>query len=148
MDNDFSMDLRDLARTIDTNDVITMRFVTFGRRLLLDFRSTEIDGPLVKVVDPVKSARARYESLKELRPRFESPEKIVAIAWPRFARSLGTTDVWDAVMRRIVDSGHPEAVRAAERALEEIGTLEVHAQRSAIRGEGFRTLWSAEARRS
>jgi hypothetical protein len=148
MDNDFSMDLRDLARTIETNDVITMRFVTFGKRLLLDFRSSEIDGPMVKVVEPVKSARARYESLKELRPRFDSPEKIVAIAWPRFARSLDATEVWDAVMRRLVDSGHPESVRAAERALKELRNLEVNAQRDAIRGEGFRTLWSAEARRS
>ena len=148
MDNDFSMDLRDLARTIETNDVITMRFVTFGKRLLMDFRSTEIDGPLVKVVEPVRTARARYESLKETRPRFDMPEKIVAISWPRFARSLGSTDVWEAVMRRIVDSGHPEAVRAAERALEELRTLEAAAQRDAIRGEGFRTLWSAEARRS
>lgn len=148
MDNDFSMDLRDLARTIETNDVVTMRFVTFGKRLLLDFRSTEIDGPLVKVVEPVKSARARYESLKEMRPRFESPEKIVAIAWPRFARSLGATEAWDAVMRRLVDSGHPEAIRAAERALAELQELEIKAQRDAIRGEGFRTLWSTEARRS
>ncbi len=148
MDNDFSMDLRDLARTLDTHDVITMRFVTFGRRLLLDFRSTEIDGPFIKVVEPVKTARARYESLKELRPRFDSPEKIVAIAWPRFARSLGATEVWDAVMRRVVDTGHPEAVRMAERALGELQELELRAQRDAIRGEGFRTLWSAEARRS
>ncbi len=67
MDNDYSIDMRALAQTIATNDVITMRFITVGHRLLLDFRSTELDGPMIRVVDPVQSVRERYESLRQLR---------------------------------------------------------------------------------
>lgn len=147
MDNDFSIDIGELVRTLETNDVVTVRFVTFAKRLLLDFRTSEIDGPMVRVVEPVRTARARYESLRTMRPRFDSPEKIVAVAWPRFAKSLDTTGVWQAVMRRVAESGHPESVRAAERALEELVALEREEERNAIRGTGFRTLWSAEARR-
>jgi len=97
---------------------------------------------MVKVVPPVKSIEERYRSLKQLRPRFPTPEKIVAIWWPRFARSLATTGTWNLVMARVSESGHVDAVRMAEQALEELIALEAEQQRDAVVGEGFRTLWS------
>ncbi|MEO9254008.1 MAG: hypothetical protein ABI305_00580 [Tepidiformaceae bacterium] len=143
MDNDFNIDLVDIAATISSSEVITIRFVAVGQRLLLDFRCTEIDGPIVKVVPPVKSVEERYRTLRQMRPRFAPPEKIEAIWWPRFVRSLHTTAVWKAVMERISDSGHVDAVRQAEDALAEMVRLEWEQQREAVRGNGFRTLWSA-----
>lgn len=147
MDNDFSIDLVDIAASIRTGEVLTLRFVAVGHRLLLDFRTTDIDGPLVKIVEPVKSIEERYRSLRKLRPRFEGPEKIVSIWWPRFAASLRTTGIWDEVMQRISDSGHTDAVRRAEDALQELIALEAAQQRAAISGTGFRTLWSASPSR-
>lgn len=147
MDNDFSIDLVDIASTIRSSDVVTLRFVAVGQRLLLDFRTTEIDGPMVKVVEPVKSIEERYRSLQRLRPRFQKPEKITAIWWPRFASSLKTTGVWDEVMTRVSEMGYPEAVRKAEEALAELIEMERQQQREAIVGVGFRTLWSAPAAR-
>lgn len=143
MDNDFSVDLDDVAAAIRTNDVIAIRFVVVGQRLLLDFRATEIDPPLVKVVAPVKSIEERYASFKQLRPRFAAPEKIVALWWPRFARSLATTGVWNLVLERVSETGHPGAVREAEEAFRELVALEEAQQRAAVQGMGFRTLWSA-----
>lgn len=143
MDNDFNIDLVDIASTVRTNDVITIRFVAVGQRLLLDFRATEIDGPLIKVVDPVKSVEERYRMLKKLRPRFSSPERIVSIWWPRFAYSLESTGIWAAVMERVTESGHVDAVRSAEETLSELLKLERMQQRDAVRGDGFKTLWSA-----
>lgn len=143
MDNDYSVDLGDIVSTIRTHDVLVMRFVAAGERLLLDFRATEIDGPLVKVVQPVKSVEERYRELKQIRPRLALPEKIVAIWWPRFISSLRGTGVWDEVMRRVSDTGHPDAVRRAEDALTELIAIEKKHQRAAITGDGFKTLWSA-----
>lgn len=143
MDNDFNIDLVDIASTLRANDVITIRFVAVGQRLLLDFRTTEIDGPLIKVVDPVKSVEERYRMLRKLRPRFVSPERIVSIWWPRFAHSLESTGIWGEVMTRVTESGHIEAVRFAEDTLSELLKLERTQQRDAVRGEGFKTLWSA-----
>src|SRR5690606_9109305 len=114
-----------------------------GHRLLLDFRSSEVDGPFVRVVQPVRSIDERYRALKQLRPRFALPDRIVAIWWPRFASSLRSTGVWADVMQRVSESGHVDAVRAAEDALDELIRLEAQAQRDAVRGEGFRTMWSA-----
>lgn len=147
MDNDFNIDLIDIATTIRTNDVITIRFVAVGHRLLLDFRTTEIDGPMLKVVEPVKSVEERYRHLRKLRPRFAPPERIVAIWWPRFASSLEPTGVWREVMERVSDSGHVDAVRTAEDTLAELMALEREQQKDAVRGEGFRTLWSASRSR-
>ncbi len=143
MDNDFSIDLADIAQTIRTSEVIAIRFVSVGHRLLLDFRTSDIDGPMVRVVMPVKSIEERYRNLRHLRPRFGLPDKIVAIWWPRFATSLETSGIWREVMERVSESGHSEAVRQAENALAELVGLERSQQRDAVRGEGFRTLWSA-----
>lgn len=147
MDNDFSIDYGDLIQAIEGNDVITMRFVTIGQRLLFDFRSSELDGPLVKLVAPVKSVRERYESLKALRPRFQLPERIVSVSWPRFARTLPETPVWDAVIARVAESNHPEAIMRARAMGQELERMEAREQQRAIRGVGFRTLWSQRARR-
>jgi hypothetical protein len=143
MDNDFSIDLADIGQTIRSSEVIAIRFVSVGHRLLLDFRASDIDGPMVRVVLPVKSIEERYRELRQLRPRFLPPDKIVAIWWPRFASSLESTGIWSEVMKRVSESGHGEAVRLAESALAELIGLERRQQRDAVRGEGFRTLWSA-----
>lgn len=147
MDNDFNIDLVDIAATIRSSEVLSIRFVAVGQRLLLDFRCTELDGPMVRVVTPVKSVEERYRTLRQMRPRFAPPEKIEAIWWPRFAASLESTGVWRAVMERVSDSGHVDAVRLAEDALTEIIRLEREQQCDAVRGTGFRTLWTASSRR-
>lgn len=147
MDNDFSVDIAEIASTIRGNDVVALRFVTVGQRLLLDFRTTDIDGPMVRLVEPVKSIDERYRSLKLMRPRFALPERIVSVWWPKFATSLAESGVWDEVMRRVSDGGHVEAVRMAEDALAELVARERAQQRDAIRGVGFRTLWSASPTR-
>jgi hypothetical protein len=143
MDNQFNIDLAELTATLCANDVVAIRFLSVGQRLLLDFRTTEIDGPMVRVVDPVRSAEERFRNLKQLRPRFAPPERIVAVWWPRFARSLVSTGIWDVVMQRVSEAGHVEAVRYAEQTLGELLALERKMERDAVAGEGFQTLWTA-----
>lgn len=148
VDNDYSIDLNEIASTIRTHDVVVLRFVTVGQRLLLDFRCSDIDGPAVRLVEPVKSVQERYANLRKIRPRFRDPEKIVMVYWPRFTRSLGETAAWSEVNARLVESGHPESVREAEQALAELVRAENEHQRAAVLGqEGFRTLWEASPTR-
>ncbi|MEX2081554.1 MAG: hypothetical protein WEC33_08040, partial [Dehalococcoidia bacterium] len=147
MDNDFSVDLDEIISTLKTSELVTMRFVVVGQRLLLDFRATELDGPMVRIVEPVKSVQERYAALKKLRPRFQPPPKIVSIWWPRFVESMESTGVKDVILERVADAGHPEAVRAAEATLLELLELERSQKRNAVVGEGFKTLWSASPTR-
>jgi len=144
VDNDFSVDLAEIASTIRTHDVIVVRFISVGDRLLLDFRSDGIEGPLVRLVGPVKDVQQRYRELRTMRPRFGDPEKMVSVFWPRFAGSLEATGVWGVVLDRAAASGHPGAVAEAESALTALLARERAHQRAAIAGaDGFRTLWSA-----
>lgn len=146
MDNDFSVDISEIAASVASGELLVLRFVTISDRLLLDFRSNDVDGPLIKLVPPVNSVQERYEALRRMRPRFQRPEKIVVIWWPRFARSLQDSPVWNAVMERVIDAGFIDSVRAAEATIVEIARLERTMERNAITGEGFKTLWSASAR--
>jgi len=143
VDNDFSRDITELVSAVRSSDVLVMRFISAGQRLVLDFRATDVDGPLVRLVEPVQSVQERYRHLAQLRPRMALPEKIVAVSWPRFAKSLGASPVWDEVMKRVSDCGHPASVREAMLTLDELTAHERAYQRSAVEGEGFRTLWSA-----
>ncbi len=147
MDNDFRIDIPEIVSTLRTSDVVVMRFVVVSERLLLDFRASELDGPMVKLVPGVKSVEERYRALRRLRPRFADPPKVAAIFWPRFVASLRSTGVWDAVLERVSGSGHRASVRSAAAALDELIALERARQREAIAGEGFRTLWSASPSR-
>src|SRR5690606_33249941 len=129
--------------TIREHDVITVRFVTVGQRLLLDFRTSEQDGPMVRMVDPVRSAKERFRELARLRPRFPTPEKVVAVWWPRFVGSLETTGVYVAIRERVAESGPSDAMRAAEESVAGLIQQERRDTRHAVLGESFRTHWSA-----
>ena len=147
VDNDYTVDLDDIVATLMSSDVVVMRFIALGQRLLLDFRTNANEGPMVRVVQPVTSVQERYKELRRARPSFDDPERIVAVWWPRFARSLAGSQAWRAVMERVAASGQPGAVTLAEAAMDELVALERAAALDAVRGEGFRTLWSASARR-
>jgi hypothetical protein len=141
MDNEYRIDYSEILKTVRQSDVLTFRFVTVADRLLIDNRFSDVDAPLVQLVPKVTSAEERFKSLKALRPRFRLPNKISAIWWPRYVRSLGEHGVWDAIARRIVDNGYPAAAGDLDEIMRELlqkERLELH---RAIAGEGYQTLW-------
>ena len=141
MDNDYILDLDEILRTIQHADVIAVRFLLLEKRLLIDNRFTEIDGPMIKVVPRVNSAEERFRSLRRLRPRFRLPDKITAIWWPKYVGTLENAGLWSAITRRVAESGFPESVRQCEDVLRELRAMERQEVRNAISGEGFQTLW-------
>ena len=140
MDNELTVDLEEVAEAIRTHDVLTFRFSTVDKRLLADFRSTALEGPLLRTVDPAGSARERYASLKKLRPRFPNPEQIVAIWWPRSVAAFERGGVWAKLLARLREGGGTD--EGSEAVFAELLQLEREHTRNAIRGEGFETLWS------
>ncbi len=90
--DDYGLDMDEVARVIDTADVLIVRFAILDKRLLVDTRSDDHDGPHISVVDKAGSVEERFKSLKKLRPRFPLPEKIMSFMWPRhietFRRSM------------------------------------------------------------
>jgi hypothetical protein len=141
MDNDFVLNLDDILRTIDSAEVIRIRFLLLDKRLLIDNRHNEFDGPLVKVVNRAGSSEESFRNLKRLRPRFPLPDKMTAIWWPKYVNTLYTTGVWSAIVRRIADTGFTDSLRQCDDVLRELLALERQEIRNAISGEGFQTIW-------
>jgi hypothetical protein len=142
MDNDYQIDVDEIVHTIQSADVITIRFHLFDKRVLIDNRTNEIDGPMVKIVDRVGSAEERFRSLRRLRPRFRLPERLTAIWWPKYVETLETTGIWQALVQRMAESGFPNSVRDCRQVLRELHELERQEIRNAITGENYQTKWS------
>ena len=141
MDNDYVLNLDDILRTIDSADVVRIRFLLLDKRLLIDNRHNEFDGPLIKVVNRAGSSEESFRNLKRLRPRFPLPDKMTAIWWPKYVNTLYTTGVWSAIVRRIADTGFTDSLRQCDEVLRELLALERQEIRNAISGEGFQTIW-------
>jgi len=141
MDNDYVLNLDDIMRTIDTADVVRIRFLLLDKRLLIDNRHNEFDVPLIKVVNRAGSSEESFRNLRRLRPRFHLPDKMTAIWWPKYVNTLYSTGVWAAITRRVADTGFTESVRQCDEVLRELLTLERQEIRNAISGEGFQTIW-------
>jgi hypothetical protein len=145
MDNDYILNLEDILRTVETAEVIRIRFGLLDKRLLIDNRYNEFEGPMVKVVNRSGSSEESFRSLKRLRPRFPLPEKMTAIMWPKYVTTLLSTGVWDAIVSRVAAAGHGDSTRQCEQVLAELLELEKREIRNAISGEGFQTVWQRTA---
>ncbi len=108
----FGIDLDEVRRVIDAAEVLVVRFAVTDRRLLIDTRTNDECGPLIKVVPPAANAEERFRALKVMRPRFRAPERILTFEWPRHARALAEAGLWDHVARRLVALGWPDTAGA------------------------------------
>jgi len=145
MDNDYVLNFDEILRTIASADVLRIRFLLLDKRLLIDNRYNEMEGPLVKIVPRVGSSEESFRHLKRLRPRFPLPDRMTAIWWPKYVETLCTSGVWPALVRRIQESGFDDSVRHCEEALAELRSMEHQQIRNAISGEGFQTIWQRSA---
>ncbi len=143
MDNEYRIDYSEIMKTLHNAEVILFRFVTVPQRLLIDYRTSDVDGPLLKVVPRAKDAEDRFKSLKMLRPRFRLPQKISAVWWPRYVDRLVDDGVWEAITKRIIDAGYAIVAEESAIVLEELRRMERAEHANAIGGEGYRTLWPA-----
>jgi hypothetical protein len=131
-----------VRRVIDAAEVLVVRFSITDRRLLVDTRANDADGPMVRVVPPVASGEERFKALRALRPSFAAPERILTFQWPRHARALVECGVWEHLARRVVGMGWPETPGECEAAIRELIDVELAIEVTAIRGgEGFKTMW-------
>jgi hypothetical protein len=142
MDRDFGIDLSDVFNVIDTAEVIVIRFSLIEKRLLVDTRSTELDSPMIKLVDRVGSAEERFKHLKQLRPRFSAPEKILSFLWPRRVETMREAGVWRRLLDRMEDTGWADALTACEAIYRELLEEERSEVRAAITGgTNYQSLW-------
>jgi hypothetical protein len=143
MDSEYRVDVSEVQRGIDIGEVIALYFPVLRKTLLMDTRSSGVDGPMIKVVPMASSPEERYKELVRMRPRFPKPERLTLIPWPKYVSSLVRLEVWDHIVRRFLEIGPPQVVRDCEASLEELYAAEREELVRAIKGEDYETLWDA-----
>ncbi len=58
--DDYGLDLDEVARVIDAADVLVIRFAILDKRLLIDTRTSEGEGPIIAVVSKATSVEERF----------------------------------------------------------------------------------------
>ncbi len=140
--DDYGLDMDEVARVIDTADVLIVRFAILDKRLLVDTRTDDHDGPHISVVDKAGSVEERFKSLKKLRPRFPLPEKIMSFMWPRHIETFRRSGLAQRITDRLVSLGGEDMAAHAEKAFDELAGREKSEVATAIRGgESYQTLW-------
>ena len=143
MDSDFRIDIGEVQRAIDVGEITALYFPLLRKTLLMDTRTTGVDGPMIKVVPMASSPEERFRDLVRMRPRLPKPESINIVPWPKYVASLVRLEVWDHIVRRFLEIGPPEIVKRCEECLEELKQMEREELRRAITGENYETLWDA-----
>ena len=140
--DDYGLDIDEVARVIDSADVIVVRFAILDKRLLIDARTNEQEGPVIAVVAKAGSVEGRFKALKKLRPRFSLPDKIMSFMWPRHMETFRKSGLWQKIEARMVQLGGDEMTKRCNEVFEELSKQERAEVLAAIRGgEGYQSLW-------
>lgn len=142
MDMDYPIDLDEVLNIIDTSEVIVVRFSTVGKRLLLDFRTSPSDRPLVRLVRRVRNPEERFRDLKRMRPGLVLPDQIISFHWPKEVAGLERMGIVERIIKKCEESGHTGMDNECRQVVDELKSLEREELVNAVRGEGYQTLWS------
>ncbi len=141
LDTEYRIDVSEVNRNIDVADVIALYFPLLRKTLLMDARTNDVDGAMIRVVPMANTPEERFQSLLKMRPRFRKPDSITIIPWPKYVPSLVELGIWDHIVRRFAETGSPEIVRECERCYAELVKLERQEIARAITGENYETMW-------
>lgn len=140
--DDYGLDIEEVTRVIDGADVLVVRFALIDKRLLVDSRTNEQEGPIITLVPKASSVEDRFKSLKKLRPRFPLPEKIMSFMWPRHIETLRVSGLWDKIEQRLISLGGEPMVERCAQVYDQLMKEERHEVLEAVRGgPGYQSLW-------
>ena len=141
MDSTYDVDIDGLLRTVQRSDHVIVRFSTLAQRLFIDFRTSSSEGPGIFVLPVAHTIQERLATIAAARPNFPRPEKLYVMAWPLRVAGLGRLGFVEAARKRFAAMDAFEAVRNLDRAIRDLERAEDLELRSAITGEGYRTIW-------
>ena len=140
--NDYGFDMDEVTRVIDTAEVLIVRFAILDKRLLVDTRCNEQEGPIIAIVPRVGSAEERFKSLKKMRPRFPLPDKIMSFLWPRQMETFRSSGLWAKIEARMVSLGGEQMAEQCQQVFAELARQEKAEMLAAIRGgDTYQSLW-------
>ncbi len=143
MDNDFTIDVDGVLEKIDAAEVLSIFFPTFRKALVVDTRSSDSEGPMVRIMPMTASTPERLRSIRRLRPSFPRLVNLTVIPWPRYVDSLVELGIWERILGRMGAPSRPGVEAACNEVLEELRRLEKGELAGVVIGETYHTIWSA-----
>ncbi|HEV8573131.1 MAG TPA: hypothetical protein VGR43_00340 [Dehalococcoidia bacterium] len=140
--DDFGLDMDEVTKVIESAQVLVVRFAIVDKRLLIDTRTKEQEGPFIAVVPKAGSIEERFKALKKMRPRFPLPEKIMSFMWPRHMETFHNSGIWQRIESRLVSLGGEEMTQRCGEVFNDLMREEKMEVLAAIRGgEGYQSIW-------
>ena len=141
--DDYGLDMEEVQRVIDTADVLIVRFAILEKRLLVDSRSDDTDGPMIAIVSRAGSIEERFKSLKQMRPRFSLPEKIMSFIWQRTSmETFRDSGLWQRITDRMISLGGEPLLAECDKVFQQLVVEEQAEIKAAILGKHtYQTLW-------
>lgn len=133
--------LERMFEIVESAEVLTVGFSLFTERLLTDFRHSDLEAPLIKVVQPLGSAEERMRELKRQRPSLGTPQRFFFFVWPRSVEAFVEFGLWQRLADRVEVTNHPGLGNSVQEAIDVLRQLERDEKLQAIRGPRYRTLW-------
>ena len=143
MNEDFGINLEELGNNIKTSEVMSLYFPIMRKVLLMDFRYSENDSPLIKVLSMVSSVEERMRSIQLMRPNLPMPENLILIPWPKSVESLNRLGITDKISDRLTKINFPNYSEKLSEAIQELERLEEREKQLAIVGKNYQTLWQS-----
>ncbi len=143
MDDEFVFNLEEVMTNIDTAEVMSLFFPAFRKAVVIDTRSNDEEGAMVRILPMAASPQERLRTIRKLRPTFPRLRTLTLIPWPRYVESLVSMGVWDRIVDRVRDGGHHEVLAECDAVLAELRGLEQSELAAVVRGENYHTLWAA-----
>ena len=140
-ENGMMVDLEEIRRVVDNADVFTIGFRMFPERLIVDARTSDTIGPMVRVVEPVASVEERFFWLGTERPSFGAPENFTFFMWPHSVRYFEESGLGQMIRNRVYGLGFEQVGAEMAEAVVRLNALEQQATFDAIHGRNHHTLW-------
>lgn len=140
-ENGIDIDTEALRRVLASADVITIGFMAFPHRLLVDTRSDADTPQFAGIVEPVANVEERYLWLGQHRGRLPAPEAFSFFIWPYSIETLQEPGSVASLLERL-DASTRDAFNLA---LDEALRLERAATVAAIRGDdAWPAVWERQ----
>jgi hypothetical protein len=139
------VDLEELRKVVENADVFAIGFRTFPQRLIVDARSSESEGTMVRVVEPVATVEERFFWLGKERPSFGVPERFTFFIWPHSVRYFEESGLGQMIRERVYTQDLEGSVgKQVAESIYTLFQLERQSEIDAITGRNYQTLWERE----
>jgi hypothetical protein len=138
--------LSQVFSAIEEADVISIFFPLLRRALVIDMRDAPEASPMIRIQGQVNSMEERIASIERMRPGMGKIRSILGVPWLKSVRGLEDAGVLTRLTDRLTQAGmnQAESGPALRSAINQLWKIEHLAFIGLVRGEGYKTLWTAK----